>query len=305
MRRLVVVGPGLVGGSLGLAARASGRWRVVAVGRDREEARAAVRAGAADEWARSLTEALAGAPHPETPSRAPRRGPVVCLAVPLAAMEGCLAEAFAQAGPGALVTDTAGVKRAVHAEADACRRAAGCASPAFVGGHPMAGRELGGLGAARADLFQGAAWVLTDPEPEAARRTPAGRLAERLVRDAGAHPVWLTPEAHDRAVAAASQLPQVLALALAALVAEDPLAARIGGGGLRDMTRLAASPADIWTEALLANADALAPILDRLAEQLRAFGRALRAGDRAAVAAAFEAGNDARRRLAAARGWSA
>ncbi|MBX6351544.1 MAG: prephenate dehydrogenase/arogenate dehydrogenase family protein [Clostridia bacterium] len=308
MRRLVVVGPGLVGGSLGLAARASGRWRVVAVGREAAGAEAAVRAGAADEWAPSIAAALEGGSPPEPGGRPAAGGgavsAVVVLAVPLSALAERLREAVSAAGTGVLVTDVAGVKRPVARWAEAALAERGAGRPAFVGGHPMAGREGAGLDEARADLFQGAVWVLADPDPQAAQRTPGGRAAAELARDVGAEPVWLTPEAHDRAVAFASQLPQVVALALAATVAEEPWAARLAGGGLRDMTRLAASPARIWTDALFANAGELAPALEHLRERLADLGRALSAGEGGALEAAFAAGNAARRRIAEERGWA-
>jgi prephenate dehydrogenase len=167
----------------------------------------------------------------------------------------------------------------------------------FVGGHPMAGTERGGPAGARADLFVGRPWAIT-PYP---RSSPEAVAAARSVAsDCGAVPVELTPEAHDEAVGLVSHLPQVAASALAATVGRHASEAGLSlvGQGLRDTTRLAASPAPLWVEILRRNREVVAPLIDDLAATLASFAGELRgqAGGEA-VRRLVEAGNDTVGRL--------
>lgn len=286
---VAIVGPGLIGGSLGLALRRSGAWRVLAVARSEEAGRAAVEAGAADGFTASLEAGLADAD-------------AVVMCAPLAASLDLLPRVMARSPAAALITDVAGVKRAVHEAATLPEP--DVRQPAFIGGHPMAGRERSGLAAAEARLFEGAPWVLTHPEPAAAREMRAGRLAERLARDAGAEPVWMTPEEHDRVVALVSHLPQCAATALACAVGGGAQgAAALAAGGFRDATRLAASPAEVWADVLLANADHVGGALAALAREVAALREALAARDRSALESLFGRANGVRAAVAAVKGW--
>ncbi|MBE3589851.1 MAG: prephenate dehydrogenase/arogenate dehydrogenase family protein [Firmicutes bacterium] len=289
MTTVAILGPGLIGGSLGMALLRAGGCRVLAAARTWESAAAAVRAGAAHEAAPL--------------ERAAGEADVVVLCMPLGAVVEVVAEVRRRARPHAVVTDVAGLKAPVHAAAEA----AGPASAAFIGGHPMAGRERSGLENARADLFRGATWVLTAREPARAAGTPAGRRLEALVRAAGAAPLWATPEAHDAAAAVASHVPQALAtahmLAFAEGARERPLARILAAGGLRDTTRLAESPAGIWVDVLLGNAAQVCEGLERVIAELAALRDRIARGDAAALTAAFEAAAAARRQLAAEKGW--
>lgn len=291
---VAIWGPGLIGGSLGMALVQAGGYRVLAAARSPERAEAAVRAGAAHEAA--PLERVAG------------EADVVVLCAPLAAVVGTVAEVRRRARPDAVVTDVAGLKAPVHEAAEAAEAAdAGGGVAAFVGGHPMAGRERGGLENARADLFRGAMWVLTARDPARAAATPAGRRLEALARAAGAAPLWTTPEAHDAAAALASHVPQALATAAMrafdAAARDRPLARRLAAGGLRDTTRLAASPADIWVDVLTRNAAHVCEGLDRVIAEISALRDMIARGDAAGLAASFDAAGDARRRLAAEKGW--
>ncbi len=185
--------------------------------------------------------------------------------------------------PDALVIDTGSTKREIMAAA------AQAGIPHFVGGHPMAGGTT--LADARADLFDGRAWFLTNPDsPEAVQR------AAKFVEALGATPVVLPDrgEEHDRLMAAVSHLPQVTATMLMAIVARavGPDNLHWAGGGLRDTTRLAASQADVWQSILASNRQELRPLLKQLASELAAF--ADRLDDPDAVTKLFDEANRAK-----------
>lgn len=146
----------------------------------------------------------------------------------------------------------------------------------YVPGHPMAGREVSGPAAARDDLFQDRVWALT---PTAVTDPDRLQQLTALVESLGAVPVVTTPEEHDRAVALTSHTPQVVASAVAAGLADlADTGVRLSGQGLRDVTRLAASDPDLWTEILASNAGPVAGALDGLIERLSAVRDGLRAG---------------------------
>ena len=228
-RGLAIVGPGLIGTSIALAARR--RWPDLEITTvDRGESLG------------SIGGAL-----------------VVVLAAPVNAILDIIPNLPPVISPQALVVDTGSTKRAIMQAASA----AGIAQ--FVGGHPMAGGTS--AADARADLFDGRPWFLINPDsPEAIQR------ASRLVEGLGARPVVLSDrgEEHDRLMAAVSHLPQVTATMLMAVVAravgEDNL--QWSGGGLKDTTRLAASPAGMWTSVLASNSHELKPLLQYLASEL-------------------------------------
>ena len=145
---------------------------------------------------------------------------------------------------------------------------------AYVGGHPLAGRERRGPSAARADLFAGRPWVLTPHETSSEQAVDAGRW---LVAECRATLVVMTALAHDRAVAMTSHLPQLLASALAGqLEHEDDHVLALAGQGLRDMTRIAGSDPELWADILAGNHDAVAVVLDRLVDLLHAVADGLR-----------------------------
>jgi prephenate dehydrogenase len=195
--------------------------------------------------------------------------------------------------PGAIVTDVGSTKAYLEAELPPLLPS----GVAYVGGHPMAGSEQGGIGAARADLFNGAVYVLTRPPgcpPEAAARVAA--LARRM----GAKPVEMAALEHDAVVARTSHLPHVVAAALAGAAARGGglapgLLRRLAAGGFRDTTRVAESPPEMWRDVCLTNAG---PLLEALADceaALVAFRRAVERGDGEALLALFAAGREARR----------
>ena len=187
--------------------------------------------------------------------------------------------------PGALVADVCGVKSAVVEAAHTVLQAAGVR---YVGCHPMAGREFSGFAYAQADLFQGASFIMTpvegtDPEAE--------RVLEHLARAVGfGQVVRTTPQHHDRVIAFSSQLAHVVS---SAFVKSPMLQDRSGfsAGSFQDMTRVARMNAGMWTELFLANAPALGEELDHLIHALTEYREALAAGDEAGLHALLEEGN--------------
>ena len=215
---------------------------------------AAARAPAGSRWQVTATvrDAVAGAE-------------IVVLAVPLPAVDTVLAELSGYTG---LVTDVTSVKGPVRG---LVRRAVPLAG--YVGGHPMAGRETSGFAAADADLFRGCAWVLC-LEPGETDLSDWLTLAQ-LVTALGARVVPATADEHDRAVAAVSHVPHLLASALAEAAAADPLALTLGAGSFRDGTRVAASPPALTAAMCGGNAAAVGAALDAVLDRLAAARAAL------------------------------
>ena len=227
--RVAIAGLGLIGGSIARGLAAAGHH---VIGLDAPAVlRRARRARAIAGSATSVVEAAA-------------RADVVILAAP--PRENIrLLRTLAASAPGAVVTDVGSVKRPICAEAIrlGLRR--------FVGGHPMAGSAAAGFAASDAALFAGRSWVLTPPRGQ---RPPRPLLA--LIRGLGARPLVTTPAEHDRAVAFLSHVPQIVAWALADAAGSDAVARRhlrMAGPAFRDMTRIAASPRDLWAQILEQN----------------------------------------------------
>lgn len=195
---------------------------------------------------------------------------VVVVAVPPRHTGQVLAEASSR-WPAATLTDVTSVKQTVLDEAVVL----GADPHRLVGGHPMAGREVSGAAAALANLMDDRLWVIT-PLPESG--VEHVRRVHRVASACGAVPVEMGMAEHDAAVALVSHTPQVLASALAGQLRESsPDSVGIAGQGLRDMTRIAASNVDLWTDILAANSAPVAEILDRLAASLGRAADSLRA----------------------------
>jgi len=261
-RRAVIVGSGLIGGSIGLALKSEG-WHVT--GRDVDESRAAraVELGALDD--------VGDDPDAE----------ITFIATPVGSIA---SEARAALGGRGVVTDVGGVKAPI---------VAAVADARFVGGHPMAGSEQEGVDGADAGLFEGATWVLTptdDTDAEAYARVRA------VVSSLGAEVVAIRPEDHDALVAVVSHVPHLTAAALMQLAAtgaeEHAALLRLAAGGFRDMTRVAAGHPGIWPDICAENRDAIVAGLDRLQTALTQMRDLVEGGDRDALLVWLE---DARR----------
>jgi prephenate dehydrogenase len=257
--RIAVLGVGLMGGSIGLAAKQHvDGAEVVGFGRDPDRLRAAVDRGAIDSAAGSLEEAVEGAE--------------LCFAcAPVGVLPALVRAALDASGPDTLVTDVGSTKQ------DLVGRTC---DPRFVGGHPIAGAETAGVEHARADLFQNAVWYLTPHEQS------GGLLYERLHRfvvEVGARPVAVDAETHDRLVAVFSHLPHVLANVLAsqaaARLSEHGEALRQVGPSFRDMTRVAGANTAMWGDIYRSNRAAIAEEIRRFRDELDEVERRLEAGD--------------------------
>jgi prephenate dehydrogenase len=254
----VVIGTGLIGTSIALALREQG-IPVWLADRDAAAAQLAADIGAG---------MVLPAPHTAAPGRP--LADLAVLAVPPAAVATALAAAQA-ASLARSYTDVASVKSFPLGQA----REQGCDLTCFAPSHPLSGRERSGPAAARADLFLGRPWVIC-PTPEASHETVAAVTA--LVRVCRAEPVLLGADEHDRFVALVSHAPHVVASAMAArLAGAPPGALALAGQGLRDVTRIAAGDADLWTQILTANAAPVAGVLAGVAADLSAVAEALAA----------------------------
>jgi len=258
-RRVAIVGTGLIGGSFGLALRKYFPDTVV-VGHDKPGVLIdASGCGAIHEGIPDLALALAGAD-------------LIYVALPVGHTIELLPEIARLAPPDALVTDASSTKRSVCAVA---AQSFGEGGAYFLGGHPMAGKEVSGIDAAEADLFRGSKYALIRATPnEKAAKQRESRVAEfvRLIGKLEAEPVWLEADAHDRAAAVVSHLPQLLAVALAGVVRsrtdETGLPVTLAGRGLRDALRLAGSPYSVWRDIILTNSDNLERVLDQMIQAL-------------------------------------
>lgn len=258
--RIAIVGTGLVGSSVGLAARKAG---IVVDGFD---ANASVLAEAVQRGAVAAGESLADAE-------------LIVVAVPVGAATAVVRDTLV-AAPDAIVTDVASTKRALAAIDD----------PRFVPGHPIAGGATGGPARAAADLFDAATWFLT-PTPKTAPESV--ELVERFVASLGARPVRADAEAHDRMLALTSHLPHAIANALMLAAAQDETALAHAGASFREMTRVAGANPPLWTDILLENRDEL----DAALAAFRASLDALAVADRDELEASIAAAAAARDRL--------
>jgi prephenate dehydrogenase len=280
-RRLAIVGTGLLGASVGLAARAAGVAEVVGADNDRRELRDALEREAITSRARSVEEAAEDAD-------------LIVAATPVRSLAGVLARALA-ANPEAVLTDVGSTK--LHLLAELQRSSASASLRRVIPGHPMAGSEERGARAARVDLFHGAAWVLT-PAPHVDHQ--ALRRLTSFVRDLGGRPLMLDPELHDQVAAFASHLPQLAATALMGAVAqvESPAALRrLVASGFRDTTRVAASDPDLWVDICATNGPSIVAALDVLTSRLEVLRKLIAEGDRAGLREELAAARAARLRI--------
>ena len=272
--KIGIVGLGLIGGSVALAARQIWPASLVIAVDNKDVLETAMRLHAID----------VAADDPVVLAEVD----IVILAAPIRQNIELLSELDEHVRQPAVVTDTGSTKRAIVA-------AARSLPPkfTFIGGHPLGGSAKGGLENARPDLFKGRPWLLTPTGDN-------GEAFEKLtafVKALGAVPRSIDAAAHDRVLAFLSHLPQLTASALMQVVGEavgqDGLA--LAGRGLADTTRLASSPSEIWRDIAATNADEIGPALDELIAVLQDLRRDLPAGDR--LADVFDGAAEWRRML--------
>src|SRR5579859_7925465 len=252
-QRVAIIGIGLIGGSIGLALRGK-RAAVEVVGYDLGQGVCdrARRIGAIDRWC-------------DAPAGAARDAELVVLATPVGTMHRLLQELAPALSPGTVVTDVASTKAQVISWAQELLPA----SVSFVGGHPMAGREVSGIDVADATLFRRRIYCLT-PTPDT--RPAAVNKVCSLVEILGAHVRFLDPVAHDEQVAGVSHLPFMASIALMNTVAEDSGwsdAAVLAASGFRDTSRLAAGSPEMHRDICLTNSAAIVGWMDKYIESLQ------------------------------------
>lgn len=253
-RRVAILGVGLIGASFG-AAIEKARPGISIVAYDRAEVLLAL-SKSKFRWESSagLTNAVRGAD-------------LVYIALPIGATIEMMPEISSHCDSQALVTDAGSTKARI------CKAAQNAFSdgPRFLGGHPVAGRELSGLEHADGELFRGKRYVLVHDgsAADAEGDLRVQRFVE-IVQAIGAEPVWCDAETHDWAMAVASQMPQLVSIALAHVISsetdETGLPATLAGSGLRDMLRTAGSSYEMWRDICMTNTENIARSLDRVAQ---------------------------------------
>jgi prephenate dehydrogenase len=254
--RITILGTGLIGGSFALALRKYTKEMHVS-GWDRADVvREAQNRGAIDEaFSGELAPAL-------------RNADLIYIALPIAPTIDLLPEIARHAPSHTLVTDACSTKvRITQAAAELFPAERG---PFFLGGHPMAGRELSGIAHAHADLFRESTYALIGASSQ--QEDPRVSAFVKILEKIGARPLWLGAQQHDYAVGLASHLPQLAAVALAGFLYdrldENGLPITLAGPGLRDSLRLAGSPYSTWRDIVLTNQEVLSAALDLFARRL-------------------------------------
>jgi prephenate dehydrogenase len=282
INKLVIVGLGLIGGSVAKALRArQAVKRITACGHRESSLKTGLQLGIIDEYKLDLHEALRGAD-------------VVIVSAPTLVAEQILVEVLKHADATTLVTDVASVKgnllRAVEQQF-------GKVPANYIPGHPIAGSEQSGVTAAKADLFINHRVILTPNEHSDARLL---KLAELIWQVAGAEVINMSVAEHDAVLASTSHLPHVLAYTLVDALASQPRGEemfRYAAGGFRDFTRIAASDPTMWHDISLANREALLPAIDAFTAHLALLRKAIADADGKTLMTTFERAKHARDRF--------
>jgi prephenate dehydrogenase len=276
--RIAVLGVGLIGGSIGLAARRRLGAEVVGYDPDPATVANAIEAGVLDRGAGTVGAACDGTE-------------VVFCAAPVSGLTELARGALEACGPDAVVTDVGSTKHDIVADLGSDER--------FIGGHPLAGAETSGVANAREDLFEGARWYLT-PKPERSSGLLYDRL-QRTIAGLGARVQAIDAETHDRLMATVSHLPHVVANVLvgqaAAELTRDSERMPEVGPSFRDTTRVAGANPAIWGDIFASNREAVAEAVDDVAARLREAAELIRQGERDAVAEWHSTAAADRRRL--------
>jgi len=282
IRRLTVIGVGLIGGSLARALRAAGVVdEVVGCGRSAANLDQAVSLGIIDRYSHDVGEAVQGAD-------------MVFVAVPLGAMHDTFAAMQGKLAPDAIITDGGSAKASVVADALV---AFGELPARFVPGHPIAGTEKNGAAAAFAELYHDRRVILTPlatTDPDATARVRA------MWEACGAEVSEMSVEHHDEVLAATSHLPHMLAFGLVDALArmkENDEIFRYAAGGFRDFTRIASSNPVMWRDICVANKTALSKMLAAFAEEMADLADTIARGDAEHLLEVFERAKSARDRF--------
>ena len=275
IKHLVVIGTGLIGGSVALALRRAGCVeRITGVGRSVANLEEAVRLGVIDDFSHDIEKAVVNAD-------------MVLIAVPVAACDQVF-ESLSKALPeGTVVTDAGSTKQSVMASAARYLK-----YPAdFVPAHPIAGTEHSGAAAAFAELFKDKKCILTPSEQTSAK---ALARVQAMWQAVGADVKIMSAVEHDDVLAAVSHLPHLAAFALVNAVGKGEHAFRFAAGGFRDFTRIASSSPEMWRDIAVCNQSAIVDKIDALQKELSALRNALNAGDGDALLEKFRSAKQAR-----------
>ena len=281
IKKLAIIGVGLIGGSFALALKKAGVVKhVVGVGRTRKNLNAALKLGVIDEISLDATLAVQDAD-------------LVLLGTPVGQMANVMKSIAPHLGNNTIITDGGSTKQDVIACA---RKHLGRHFTRFVPAHPMAGTENSGAAAAFAELYRGRKVILV-PQRETSTRAVA--LVRAAWTACGANVVRLKAREHDEILAVVSHLPHVAAFALMGTLAKREDARRVLGfsaGGLRDTVRISGSSPEMWRDIFMANRTALLAAVDDYASEIKAMRAALKAGDGDTLQAMFEQARHARER---------
>ncbi len=260
-----ILGGGLLGGSLALALKHVEHPPSVKLWARRQAVADAATTMGIRGATSDLTEAVAGAD-------------LLVLAVPVGSMPVLVSQAIDAGLPaGCLITDVGSVKSVPHSSIGPILAGRHLD---FIGSHPMAGSEQGGIQAAAASLFQNAACLLTNDGDVSSDKCAA---LERFWQNVACRTTWMSAAAHDELVARISHLPHIIAASAANICLKNPADGNFGGGGLRDTTRVASGNPEMWAEILTENREALiTPLRDTIADLTRIL-RLLEAGDQEAA----------------------
>ncbi len=280
-RKMVIIGVGLIGGSLALACREKGIVsEITGVGRSEKNLREAVALKAIDAYSFKAEDAVRGAD-------------LIILATPVRSLIRLAAEIAPHLTPGAIVTDVGSVKGPLIEIEEILP-----AGTYFVAGHPVAGKEKAGVNAATPQLFQDAKCILT---PTSKTNPEAVDTVQKMWEIAGARVMRMTPEAHDHVFAAVSHLPHVVAYALVNTLLElekesDGLIS-YSAGGFRDFTRIAASHPEMWRDICLMNRDNVLDMLERYERSIARLKSLIQSDDAEGLYGAFETARQVREKL--------
>lgn len=255
--QITILGPGLLGASIGIAARERGLARRIVSWSRRAETRANC---LSQPWCDQVYE---------SPGHACRESQFVVICTPVQSIVPLLSRIAPELEPGALITDVGSTKSQI------CREARGVDlhGASFIGSHPMAGSEQTGMAFARGDLLDAAACIVTPLENTS---SDAVRPVCSFWEGLGMQVTHTSPERHDEIVAHISHLPHVLAAALCSFLgAKDPAWKALAGGGLRDSTRIASGDPGLWHEILESNREEVIRAINGLEDELHQIKAAL------------------------------
>ena len=278
--RIAIIGLGLIGGSIGLALKQA-NWRqaeIIGYARRRETASSAQKSGAIDSVELDLPKAV-------------KNADIIIVATPVLTTKNVFARIAPELSEGSIVTDTASTKLQVMQWAQELLPS----GTNFVGGHPMAGKEIQGIKAAEANLFRDCIYCLT---PSLQAKPAAVRTVKDMVKALGAVPLVIDAVEHDRLVAGISHLPLLLSAALVLATTKDPSwpqMSRLAATGYRDLTRLASGNPELGAHICLSNQAAIVSWIDMFTEELQKL-RKLVADGSEEIERALAMANEARRK---------